>query len=177
MDFANCSNRAALDQFHDTSIIVTGMDLCPDLCDRFVFVRKFCDGARFRYSMSQRLFAINVPAASNHRCRSHSMRVIWSCHHDCIEISLVNQAAKIAIDLRSWKALRHTREAVGIYVTERDDILVFEVADAEAALARNANDANVELVVGRDSSPLRPSAAGKCQACHRAGADIEEVAP
>src|ERR1051325_11559472 len=104
--------------------------------------------ARFRNGVRQRFLTIDMASAAQHRCRRDGVSVIGCRHHDGIDASLIDETTEIAIAFGGRKNLHGFPQVVRIDVAQRDDILIFEVVDAELRLAGCADQSNVQLFIG-----------------------------
>jgi hypothetical protein len=122
VNFGHWPDGPALDQFHDTAVILPGMDLCTHLGDPPGLAGSFGHGAGFENGMGQGLLAVDVPARLQGHHGGDGMRVVRRSNNDSIDAFSVEHLAVINVEVGPGKALSCRPGTAFIDVTQGDDL-------------------------------------------------------
>ena len=174
VNFVHWADRARLDQFHHLVIISAGVNLRADLRDELVLAREFRDDAAFRDRARERLLAIDMATTAQRRRRRDRVRVIRRGDDHGVNVPLVEQAPEVVVGFRRREFLFRRGEIRVVHVTQRHDIFAGDIVHVVLGLVRDADDAEVQLLVGGDFS-LRGLAAGEPKPGGAEGGLLEEL--
>jgi hypothetical protein len=124
------------------------MDLRTDLRHAFVFAREVCNHPRFGDRVRKRLLAIDVTSTLERLNRYYRMGVVRNGYHHRIDIFLLQQEAKVIIRFGGRKFLCRGAEEFVIDVAQGHDVFAGDAIQIVAATIGDADDADVQLLVG-----------------------------
>ena len=147
MGFANRSNRAALHEFDDATIILARMDLSAHLRRQILLGRQFGQYASFVDRVRQRFLTIGVLAHSQGHGSGRRMGMIRSGDHDGVDsvTFLFQHHSKVSIPARSFVLPAGCIEKIRIDVCQRDNVLTGTTADVLRRPIRRSQSRNVEF--------------------------------
>src|SRR6266576_2411384 len=158
MHLAHRSNAAVGKPFVDEPIALECHALISHLRSHLRLARRESQRARFLHRARERLLAINVFAELERHHAGRSMVVVRYADHDGVQGFLAfQQLAVIPIALRGGKLQADTVEIGLIHIAERDHVDFFrtrDVIDVITAAARNADEGDVQFVVGRETPAI-----------------------
>lgn len=151
------SHRAFLHQLRHAPVIFAGMNLRADLRDEFLLAGDVGHRPAFGNRAGERFLAIDMASAAQRRNRRHGVRVIRRGDDHGVNVPLVKQPTEIGVRLRGGKFLLGRSQVMLIHVAQGNDVLAGHGGEIVVPLVRHADDAEVELLVGRQAPPGGPA--------------------
>ncbi len=149
MHLVDVPDDARARQLGHAPVVVRGVDLVPGLGGQLGLAGHLHQAADLADGVGQRLLAIDGAPALEGRDGDDGVGVVRRGDHDAVEVLAVEQAAEVGAGERTGKLGGGGVQPPGINVAERHDVLVAHAGEVLAAAARDADDAEVELLIGR----------------------------
>ena len=160
MHLVNRADRARLDQLDHAAIVVFGVDLRAHLGRQLALVGQvgLADHVGFVHAMGQRLLAVHAQPALHGPIARQGVDLVGRAHHDGIQILLVDELSPIHVGLGLGVPLGGLGQVVFVDVAQCGDVLAGDRVQVVAAPAVDADDADIELLVGRAACGVRDAA-------------------
>ena len=154
MHLAHRSNTAVGEPLVDEPVALERHALISHLRGHLRLARREGQRARFFHGVRERFLAINVPAQLERHHAGRGMIVVRDADHDGVQGFLAfQQLAVIPVALRAGKPHARAVEIGFIDIAQRDHVDFFsfrDVIDVITAAAGNADEGDVQFVVGRE---------------------------
>ena len=152
MDRVHVANGPGPNPFANPPDGATGVTLVAQLCDHFVLVRRCHQLAHLVHGMRERLFAINMFAASHRFHRNERVRVVRCANDDAVDVlaHLVEHHAIIFEPFGVGIFGEFLARIFFIHVAKRHDVVTQSggFANVRAAAAADANAGDVYFGIG-----------------------------
>ena len=144
-------------------VVFAGVDQVAHLGDALVLFGRLHHGPAFLDAVRQRLLAVDVLAGLAGQDGRNPVPVVGRGDHDRVDVFAVEHPAKIAVGLRRSARRRLGPVEVGLVdVADRRDLdlrKLLECIDQAGPHAADADEAQHDLLAGRDGRPARFSSA------------------
>jgi hypothetical protein len=176
MAFFHLANGTGLNQLHYTPVIFCGMNLRAHLGGQpVVFRSKPGNGTGLKNGVGERLFAVNMFSQTERRRSGNRVRVVRGADYNSVQVLLFEQSAKIIVSLGTGKFLAGGSEEFIVDIAQRCDVLMFDAGHVRSSAIGSADNPEVQLFVGGNSSSSKSLTAGKTGSGGRERSQVKEL--
>jgi len=164
---ADGADQAPLDDLNGAAVVAAGVDLRAHLRDELLRAGQLDQRAALVDGVGQGLLAVAVLAHSHGHGRRGGVRVVGCADDHGVDVPAhgIQHSPEVGEGPGPGEPRGRLGEAAGVDVAQGDDVLALDAAEVGPPAPADADDGDVELLVGR--SCLRPRAASQVR--HRTG--------